>query len=88
MIENSYIFTLIQNFENHKLTLFSLNSSKFDPMNVVTNPISSSDPTLTCQVNEEDLILDQNSSFNATISIIDSLSLKKVQDIAWKVINH
>lgn len=57
-------------------------------MNVVTNPISSSDPTLTCQVNEEDLILDENSSFNATISIIDSLSLKKVQDIAWKVINH
>ena len=55
-------------------------------MNVVTNPISSSDPVLTCKVNEDDLVLDENSSFNATISIIDSLSLQRVQNIAWKVI--
>lgn len=58
--------------------------TKFNPLNVVTNPISSSEPTLSCKVNEQGLIVETNAYFNITISIIDSLTSLSVKNISWK----
>lgn len=57
-------------------------------MNIVTNPISSSEPTLSCKVNEQGIIVDANTNFNVSISIIDSLSSMVVKNISWKVNNN
>lgn len=62
-----------------------INSTQFNPLNVVTNPISSSNPNLTCTVKEEDLLVDENSKFNLTVALIDTYTLIQVQNISWKV---
>ena len=61
--------------------------SKFDHMNIITNSMSSSDPVLTCKVIDEKLLVDENSAFNITVSIVDSLTLTAIPNIAWKVNN-
>ena len=54
-------------------------------MNITTGSMSSSDPVLTCKVIEEKLLVDENSLFNITVSIVDSLTSTAISNIAWKV---
>ena len=54
-------------------------------MNVVTNPISVAQPLLKCQVNEMNLVVNATDLFSMTVSLIDSVSAQKLQNIAWKV---
>ena len=54
-------------------------------MNVVTNPISITQPLLKCKVNEEGLVVNSAALFSITVSLIDSVSAQKLQNIAWKV---
>ena len=53
-------------------------------MNIVSAPISSSNPVLTCQVNEQNIIVNETQLFNVTVSLIDSVSSQIVPNIAWQ----
>ena len=54
-------------------------------MNIETDLMNSSDPLLTCKVNEVDLVVNENSLFSLTVSIVDQVSLLPLQNITWKV---
>jgi len=62
-----------------------INSTQFQPMNTVAPPLKASNPILTCQVNEQNLVVIQNKSFSITVSLIDSISSQVVPNIAWQV---
>jgi hypothetical protein len=64
-----------------------VNSTKFEPMNTVAPPLKASNPVLECQVNEQSLVVNQDTSFTITVSLIDSISSQIVPNIAWKVRN-
>ena len=68
------------------LFLFILSRSKFNPMNVVTNPISASDPVLSCRVNEIGIVVNETGLFTVSVSLIDSFTAQIVQNISWQVI--
>ena len=53
-------------------------------MNIVTNPITASNPVLTCQVNEKNIIVNETELFSITVSLIDSVSSQIVPNIAWQ----
>ena len=65
---------------------FLLKSSAFDPMNIVTPPITASDPVLSCKINENNIVADESDLFLVTVSIIDSISSKIIPNISWAVI--
>ena len=54
-------------------------------MKTTTDSMSSSNPVLTCKVIEEKLLVDENSQFDITISIADSLTSTTIPNIAWNV---
>ena len=62
-----------------------VNATTFQPMNTVTPAISASNPVLTCLVNEANVVVNQNSAFTLTVSLIDSLSSNVVPNISWNV---
>ena len=64
-----------------------VNTSNFNPMNVVTNPITSTQPLLNCKINEEGLVVNASEVFSVTVSLIDRISSQKIKNIAWKVGN-
>ena len=55
-------------------------------MNVVTNPISASDPVLSCRVNEIGIVVNETGLFTVSVSLIDSFTAQIVQNISWQVI--
>ena len=62
-----------------------VNATTFKPMNTVAPSIAASNPVLTCQVNEKNLVVTQATGFSLTVSLIDSLSANVVPNIAWNV---
>ena len=53
-------------------------------MHIVSNPITSSDPKLSCQINEQNLIVNETQLFSITVSLIDSYSSQIVPNIEWQ----
>ena len=64
---------------------FIIFSSKFDPLNIATDPISSSDPILSCQVNENNIVVNETDLFSITVSLIDKYTSQIVTNIEWQV---
>jgi hypothetical protein len=62
-----------------------VNETMFDPGDVVTDPISSTLPKLSCMQTGEALEVDANSTFSMTISIVDKVSGLKIPDVNWNV---
>ena len=75
-------------FEYYLDIPIGVNSSKFQPLNTVAPALSSSNPVLTCQVNEEGLVVNQASIFSITVSLIDTVTSQIVSNIAWQVNYH
>jgi hypothetical protein len=53
-------------------------------MNLITDPISTSNPVLTCKVNEKSLVADESESFSVTVTLIDSFSSVTIPNITWE----
>ena len=47
--------------------------------------MESTNPILSCKVNEESLVAIEAEQFSITVSLIDSKSFQVVPDIAWAV---
>ena len=62
-----------------------VNSTKFQPMNIVAPPLKASNPLLNCKVNEEGLVVTQSTAFTVTVSLVDSFSSQTIPNIAWQV---
>ena len=62
-----------------------VNKTKFQPMNTLAPTISTSNPVLTCKVNEENLVVTKATAFTLTVSVIDSVSSTTIPNIAWNV---
>ena len=54
-------------------------------MNIVTPPINSLDPILSCQINEKKLVVNEAELFSITVSLIDNYSAEIVSNISWAV---
>ena len=64
---------------------YTILSSKFNPLSLKSDPISVTDPILTCKINEPSLSLLINNTFNLSVSIVDKKSLNSINNISWIV---
>ena len=60
-----------------------MNSSSFDPLNILANPVSAAKPQLTCRDYSSTVLVNELELFNLTISIVDQTSLIKIPNITW-----
>lgn len=52
---------------------------------MLTSPISATEPTLTCLHSGSDILADENTPFNMSLTIVDQKTLVPIPDINWNV---
>jgi hypothetical protein len=59
--------------------------SSFNPLHLLTDPITASKPDLTCSDNSPNIIVNENAKFNLSLIIVDKQSQNKISNIGWNV---
>ena len=65
---------------------FLILRSTFDSLNIITPPLSTTKPQLTCLNYEKSIMVNTNEAFNLTLLIVDKSTQVKIPNITWNVI--
>jgi len=59
--------------------------TKIEPFKTNSNGLISANPNLSCQVLEEQLVVNENELFTLNLAIIDKISSQVISNISWAV---